>query len=93
MEMPYKILLLVYGAVNLIVFFMYGADKHKARREKWRTPEKTLIIAAVFGVLGALLGMLVFHHKTRKPKFAVGVPLIFFAEAALAVFVYLKLIR
>lgn len=90
MEMSYRILLAVYGIVNLIVFVMYGVDKLKAKHEKWRTPEKTLIIAAVFGVIGGLLGMLVFHHKTRKPKFSVGLPLIFVCEAVGAVLIYFK---
>ena len=43
-------------------------------------PETTLLIAAVFGVIGAFSGMHVFHHKTRKPKFYIGVPVIFFLE-------------
>lgn len=76
------ILLWIYSAVNVVVFIMYGADKHKAKHKKWRIPEGTLIIAAVFGIIGGLLGMLVFRHKTKKPKFAVGLPLIFIAEAA-----------
>ncbi|MBE6875047.1 DUF1294 domain-containing protein [Ruminococcus sp.] len=83
-----KVLLCVYGAVNLAVFIMYGIDKGKAKGGRWRISEKTLVLSAVLGIVGGLMGMVVFHHKTRKPKFSVGLPIIFFAEAA--AFVYLK---
>lgn len=71
--------------VNLITFFLYGADKSKARRHAWRIPEKVLLGAAVIGgSLGALVGMRFFHHKTRKPLFYIGVPMIIIAQIALA---------
>ncbi|MGN0256124.1 MAG: DUF1294 domain-containing protein [Chordicoccus sp.] len=55
---------------------LYGVDKYKAIRHKWRITEATLIAAAFFGgAPGALLGMLFFHHKTRKWKFRILVPL------------------
>lgn len=74
--------LLVYAAVNVIVFAMYGIDKWKALHKKWRIPEATLIGGAVFGVIGALAGMYILHHKTRKPKFYITVPLILVLEIA-----------
>lgn len=62
---------------NLAAFFMYGIDKRRARSHKWRIPERTLLGLAVIGrSMGALAGMYLFHHKTRKPKFAIGVPVI-----------------
>ncbi|MBQ8965788.1 DUF1294 domain-containing protein [Ruminococcus sp.] len=91
MDKLHLILLCVYGAVNLVVFIMYGADKSKAKRDKWRIPESTLIFAAVLGIIGALAGMIVFHHKTRKPKFSVGLPLILAAEAAIAFYITQKM--
>lgn len=48
---------------------MFCWDKHKAKADKWRTPEKTLLIAALIAPWGATLGMKLAHHKTRKPKF------------------------
>ena len=72
--------LAAYLILNGIVFFFFVVDKYKAVRNKWRIPETTLLIAAVFGVIGAFAGMHVFHHKTRKPKFYIGVPVIFFLE-------------
>lgn len=74
----------VYLLVNIVVFVMYGVDKSKARHKKHRIPEATLMTAALFGVMGALVGMITFHHKTRKPKFIIGVPLILIAETVLA---------
>lgn len=83
-------LLAIYLVMNIIVFFMYGIDKAKAKGNKWRIPEKTLIISAVFGVFGALGGMSVFRHKTKKPKFVIAVPLILVIEAALVYFLHSK---
>lgn len=65
-----------YLVWNILVFFLYGADKRKARRGNWRVSEKTLLLSAVLmGGAGALLGMRVFRHKTKHIKFQVGVPL------------------
>lgn len=64
--------------INAIAFFLYGLDKQKAKRHRWRIPEATLLgVAAFGGSIGAFLGMQIFHHKTKKAKFYVGVPLIF----------------
>ena len=93
MDKTWLLLLGVYGLVNLVVFGMYAADKAKAKKGAWRTPEVRLMTAGAIGIIGALLGMVVCHHKTKKPLFAVGLPMIFFVEAALAMVVYLKFIR
>lgn len=84
-----KWLILAYAVINIIVFCMYGIDKYKAKHKKWRIPEATLIGAAVFGVLGALAGMYIFHHKTKKPKFYITVPVILVLEVAAAICLYL----
>ena len=53
--------------MNLITFIAYGVDKRKAIKDKWRIPEKTLLLMGLmFGSLGQLAGMKVFHHKTNK---------------------------
>ena len=70
-------------AVNAAVMLLYGRDKLKAQRGRWRIPERVLIGAAVFGVFGAAAGMLVFHHKTRKLKFRIAIPLIMISEIIL----------
>ncbi len=64
-------------AINIISFFIYGIDKWKAIHNRWRISETSLIgLAVIGGSIGALVGMLIFHHKVRKPKFYVGVPII-----------------
>ncbi|MBU5480415.1 DUF1294 domain-containing protein [Blautia sp. MSJ-19] len=74
------------AGINIVTFLLYGSDKNRARRHAWRIPERTLLeLAVIGGGFGALLGMIVFHHKTRKPKFYIGVPLILVVEIALAV--------
>ena len=61
--------------VNLLTWIIYGIDKWKAKRRAWRIPERTLLLlAAAGGCTGALAGMLMFRHKTKKPKFVVGIP-------------------
>ena len=80
--------LAAYSILNGIVFLIYGVDKYKAVHNKWRIPETTLLIAAVFGVIGAFAGMHVFQHKIRKAKFYVGVPVIFFLEMLAAIGVF-----
>ena len=63
--------------INIIAFGMYGIDKQKAIKKQWRIPEaQLLVVAAIGGSAGALLGMQFFHHKTRKWKFRLGVPMI-----------------
>ena len=84
-------LLWYLAAVNLVTFTVYGVDKAKARRGAWRVPEKTLFLLPLLGgSVGALLGMLVFRHKTKHWSFVWGIPLILLAQIALAVWVYFK---
>ena len=60
---------------NVITFLMMGIDKWKAKHNKRRISEKTLLISAfLMGAVGSGAGMLVFHHKTRKLKFKILVP-------------------
>lgn len=64
-----------YIAINLIAFIIYGIDKRRAIKNRYRVPEKTLLaLAFLGGALGAVLGMYTFRHKTRKLKFTVLVP-------------------
>ena len=61
--------------MNFGAFMTFGMDKYRARRGMRRISEKALLLlAALGGALGALAGMLVFHHKTRKPLFCIAVP-------------------
>lgn len=71
-------LLIVYvAAVNAVAFVVYGVDKYKAQKAKWRIRESTLLLlAAIGGSAGAWLGMKRWRHKTRHAKFRYGVPAI-----------------
>ena len=67
--------------INIVAFFAFGADKWKAKKDKWRIPESTLmLLALVGGSIGAWCGMRVWHHKTMHAKFRYGLPAIFIAQ-------------
>lgn len=80
-----KRLILIYLLViNVLTFFIYGIDKWKAKRKRWRIPEDTLLgLAAIGGSLGAWIGMQVWHHKTLHLKFKYGVPVMLILHIAL----------
>ena len=75
-------LILIYLAViNVATFIMYGIDKWKSKRSKWRIREAALLgLAVLGGSIGAWLGMKVWHHKTMHKKFKYGIPLILVAQ-------------
>lgn len=63
--------------INTITFIIYGIDKYKSIKQKYRISEKTLIILTIIGgTFGGLLGMIIFHHKTKKKKFIITIPII-----------------
>jgi len=73
------------AAINLLAFILCGADKWKARRDRWRIPEAILLwLAALGGSVGLLIGMSAFRHKIRKPAFFLGVPAMLAAQLLLA---------
>ena len=91
MEGPWLWVLAGYLAlVNVIAFTTFGADKRRAKKDRWRVPEKTLfLLALIGGSLGALLGMHVFHHKTKHWYFRVFIPLILLIQVAVPVALWL----
>lgn len=72
-------------AANLAVLALYGVDKRRARLRQRRIPERTLLLSALVCPVGALAGMGVFRHKTRKPRFVVAVPLFAALHAAVLI--------
>ena len=79
-----QIILIYLIAINVVAFFLYGIDKWKAKRSKWRISEATLLgLAVIGGSIGAWLGMKVWHHKTMHKKFKYGIPLILMAQIAI----------
>ena len=87
-----KYFLLYLLLIKASAFLLMLVDKVKARKNRWRIPERTLMLsAALGGSVGALLGMYTFRHKTRHMKFVLGVPAILIAQVALAVFIISKI--
>ena len=88
-----KMMLIYYLlAVNVLTFIVYGVDKWKAQRGRWRVPEASLLgLAALGGSVGAWLAMQLFRHKTQKKKFRYGVPALFVLQVV-AVLFYLNMI-
>jgi uncharacterized membrane protein YsdA (DUF1294 family) len=69
--------MVLYTLWNLAGFIIVILDKQRARRNKWRIRERTFFLwALAFGAVGILLGMYVFHHKTRHWSFVIGMPLL-----------------
>jgi uncharacterized membrane protein YsdA (DUF1294 family) len=83
--MTYFLVYLLF--MNGLAFALMGIDKRRAKRHAWRIPELTLMLVGVFGgSVGGLLGMQVFRHKTKHPKFFIGYPVILVVHVALAVY-------
>ena len=78
-------------AINVVAFIMYGIDKYKAKKAKWRISEATLLLLAVLGgSIGAWMGMKVWHHKTMHKKFKYGIPAILLIQIALMAYLHMK---
>ena len=88
-----KHILIVWIGWNLITFLMMGIDKWKAKHERRRISEKRLLTSCfLMGAVGGGAGMLVFHHKTRKLKFQILVPIALLLNAvALIGVVYMSM--
>lgn len=77
------------AAINVITFIMFGTDKARAAKGRWRISEAAFILAALLGgSIGALAGMRIFHHKTRHRKFTVGIPVILVFQIVFMVLYY-----
>lgn len=75
------------GIINVITFLVYGIDKLKAKKGKWRIPEATLLLLAVIGgSIGAWLGIKVWHHKTMHKKFKYVIPIILALQVGLCLY-------
>lgn len=81
--------LLYYLAfINIVTFCLYGIDKYKAKRNKWRVSEQSLILLAVVGgSIGTLFAMKLFHHKTLHKKFYIGVPMVLLLQIAVVAYI------
>lgn len=74
---------------NLFSFILFGIDKYKAIKNHYRISEATLLLSCLlFSALGGLLGMSIFHHKTKKWKFKLLVPLMLILEVIILIKLY-----
>ena len=75
--------------INVLSFFIMGLDKVKAKKQRYRISENTLLfIALIGGSLGSYLSMYCFHHKTKHIKFYMGIPLILFIQILIYCFYF-----
>ena len=87
-----KYFLLYLLLINAAAFLLMLVDKVKARKNRWRIPERTLFGSALLGgSIGAILGMYTFRHKTKHLSFTLGMPAILIAQVALAIWIFLKI--
>ena len=84
-----NIILYYLLAINIATFLLYGIDKYKAKKGRWRISEATLLLMAVIGgSIGAWAGMRLWHHKTMHKKFKYGIPVIIIMQIALVVYLH-----
>lgn len=92
MIMIYEILLWYLVLVNAAACLLMLTDKWKAKRGAWRIPEATLLgIAAIGGSVGAITGMYLFRHKTKHPKFFIGLPAILVLQVGIVVYIVTRI--
>ena len=83
-----KLLLYYLLIINAAGFLLMLVDKWKAKKNRWRVRESTLLlVAALGGSVGSLMGMYAFRHKTKHLKFTLGIPLILAGQCVIAVLV------
>ena len=77
--------------INFIAFLSMYIDKKKAIKGKWRIKESTLLmLALVGGSIGAIIGMYAFHHKTQKPRFFLGIPIIIVLQILIVILLVVR---
>jgi len=87
-----KLVFIYLSVINALGFLLMLVDKWKARTNRWRIPEATLMtVAALGGSIGSLAGMYLVRHKTKHLKFTVGIPLILAVQVVIAVWIIIYL--
>lgn len=87
--MIFKILIPYLLIINFIGFWSMRKDKRKAISHEYRIPEKRLFTYALLGgSLGSILGMRLYHHKTKHLLFVIGMPIILIIQIVIATALY-----
>ena len=85
--LPLHVVLAYFITVNVLGLVLFGIDKWKAKHDKWRISEATLLsVTVIGGSIGAWVGMKVWHHKTMHKKFKYGIPLVMLLQFVLLLF-------
>ena len=85
------LLLVWFGVLSAFTLLLFGWDKGMAKLGRRRIPEASLLFACLAGgAAGGLVGMYLFRHKIRKPKFYLTVPLLFLLDAAIFAVVLIR---
>ena len=80
--------------VNIAGFAAMGIDKSRAKKRAYRIPEANLFMLAIIGgSLGSILGMHLFHHKTRHLYFLYGLPAILVVQLLIVIALWLSPIK
>lgn len=86
-----EILVIYLLLINALGFILMLVDKYKAKKNLWRIPEATLmLVAALGGSVGSLMGMYTVRHKTKHLKFVLGIPAILAVQCLIAYFLFYK---
>lgn len=84
-----QIILYYLATMNVIGFLFMGIDKWKAKKRAWRISEATLLLVAAFGgAVGTMLGMHLFHHKTKHWYFLYGIPAMLAVHILIGLFIW-----
>lgn len=82
----WEIFVIYWILINFVTFIVYGIDKRRAIKHKWRISEFTLILLAVIGgSVGAYSAMKIFRHKTKHIKFYLGIPCIILLQICIVI--------
>ena len=86
-----KNIIIYLVVINIIAFLAMWIDKVKAKKSAWRIPESTLIsLVLLGGGIGGIIGMYKFRHKTKKPRFYIGFPVILISEIVIAIYLIIN---
>lgn len=86
-------LLIIYVMINVISFSLYGIDKRRAKKNRWRIRESVLLgVTWLMGGVGAWAGMRVFRHKTKHTAFVISAPLAAVLQVILMGYATLRLL-
>ena len=87
-----KYLLVYLAIINAFSYLLMLVDKVKARKKRRRIPERTLLlVCAIGGSIGGMIGMKLFRHKTLHPQFTMGIPVILAVQVSLFILFFIVL--